>query len=526
MAGSTRSMVSNDTYFIKPGYTVRNKPVYFEDNLVDSSNIVHQPDVYQFTAYLARRFGSKRIIDIGCGRAHKFVPLHPEFQLVGVDYGSNLDYCRHHYDFGQWVEHDLEQPSPFRLKPRLVRDAVIVCEDVIEHLVRPDGLIDSLKVLMNEAAVCILTTPDRNRIRGPDDMGPPGNHHHVREWNLEELRMLLRSRDFTIEFSGRTLNNDQDRLKTTSIVVLGRNRLRQIGPAPSDYRIVAFMNAYNEVDIIRPSVEHLNRQGVDVYLIDNWSTDGTYELACSMVGKGIIQIDRFPPDGPSQHFTWKLALANLERLSQTVQADWFIHHDVDELRESPWRGVSIRDALYHVDQRGFNCIDHMVLTFPPTDNDFRSGSDFAQHLKYYEPSDKPGHFRQMKAWKNIGQSVSLADSGGHEVQFEGRRVYPYKFLLKHYPIRSQIHGEKKIFQDRKQRWDPVERARGWHVQYDHIDIGHSFLRGTSELKLFNPATFYEDYLVERLSSVGVPCRTWAEIAALAQGTHAAPSGVD
>lgn len=503
MANPNPRASSIDTYFIKPGYTIRDRPEYFKDNLVEASSVVHQPEVYPFAAYLGRRFGCKRIIDIGCGRAHKLVKLHPEFQVIGVDYGSNLDYCRNRFDFGLWIEHDLEHPDQLPLDSHLLRDSVVVCADVIEHLVRPDAMLHCLRDTMMKAAVGILTTPDRSIVRGLGDTGPPGNPHHVREWDLDELVRLFCSHGLNIEFSGYTLNNDSGRLKSTSLLILGQDGNRPVGRAPSGFRVVAFMNGYNEADIIVPAVKHLNRQGVDVYFIDNWSTDGTYELACSMLGEGILRVDRFPEKGPSQHYNWKDQLVNVEHLSRIVEADWFIHHDVDELRESPWTDVTLRDALYHVDQLGFNCVDHTVLMFHPTDNLFEHGSDFGKHIRYFEPGRNPGHFQQIKAWKNLQQPLLLSESGGHRAAFEGSRVYPYKFLLKHYPFRSQAHGEKKVFQDRKPRWNPDERAQGWHIQYDRINEAHSFLRSPSELTLFDRDTFHKDYLVERLSSVGI-----------------------
>jgi len=149
----------------------------------------------------------------------------------------------------------------------------------------------------------------------------------------------------------------------------------------------------------------------------------------------------------------------------------------------------LRDAILKVDREGFNSIDHTVATFYPLDNDFAAGADFEAYFKYFELSDRPGQFVEINACKNLGRRVSLTESGGHEMRFDGRRVYPFRFLLKHYPVRSQAHGEKKIFRERKPRWHPHEKASGWHSHYDHISEGHSFLGRPNDLKLFNEAEF-------------------------------------
>lgn len=76
------------------------------------------------------------------------------------------------------------------------------------------------------------------------------------------------------------------------------------------------------------------------------------------------------------------------------------------------------------------------------------------------PAGFAPEFIQRKAWRRPADAgtVSLVPSGGHDVLFAGRRIYPYKFLLKHYSIRSQRHGGKKVWRERKSRWNEGERA--------------------------------------------------------------------
>ena len=261
------------------------------------------------------------------------------------------------------------------------------------------------------------------------------------------------------------------------------------GSDNSEFRVVAIISAYNEEDIIVPCLQYLIKQGLEVYLIDNWSTDSTVELASELLGRGLLAIEKFPQGGPPEHYVWKDILSRIEKLSEEIEADWFVFQDVDEIRASPWPGLSLRDAILKVDGEGFDCIDHTVATFYPIDNDFAAGADFEGYFKYFEFSDRPGQLVEINAWKNLGQRVSLTQSGGHQIRFNGRRPYPFRFLLKHYPVRSQAHGEKKIFRERKPRWDPRERRIGWHTHYDHIDESHSFLRRPGELKLFHESEF-------------------------------------
>jgi glycosyltransferase involved in cell wall biosynthesis len=271
---------------------------------------------------------------------------------------------------------------------------------------------------------------------------------------------------------------------------------------PASFRVAAVMAFFNEADVVVPAAEKLLAQGVEVYLIDNWSTDGSYEAVAQELGPRLAGLERFPADGPAESFDLHSLLSRKEQVARTLRADWFIHCDADEIRESPWPGVPLRDAIYRVEREGFNAINHTVLEFHPVDNGFRPGTDFEDYFRYFSFAAHGSHFIQVKTWKNSGQPFSLADRAGHQVTFEGRRVYPYKFLVKHYPVRSQEHGRRKVFGERRARYLPAARARGWHVHYDPLPEHHNFLKDASALTLFDPEHFHRDYLVQRLTGIG------------------------
>jgi hypothetical protein len=102
----------------------------------------------------------------------------------------------------------------------------------------------------------------------------------------------------------------------------------------------------------------------------------------------------------------------------------------------------------------------------------------------------------------------LTSSGGHEARFPGRRVFPYKFELKHYPIRSQSHGEQKVFRDRIARWDPEERALGWHLHYNDVLPQQSFLRARQDLIEDRGAETHARFLTEILAGAGLTHRSF------------------
>ena len=270
---------------------------------------------------------------------------------------------------------------------------------------------------------------------------------------------------------------------------------------PKDFKIISIMAVFNEADIISPSIKYLIEQGIEVYVIDNWSTDGTYELAKKFEGKGLVGLERFPKDGPSKYFKLKDIVLHAEKISQKLKANWLIWQDCDEILKSPWKNLNLKEGIFIVDKSGYNAIDHTVIDFHPVDNNFETGTNYDDYFKYFEFGKKPGHFGQIKTWKKLDELISL-HSHGHQVLFKSRKVYPYKFLLKHYPIRSQKHGEKKIFLERISRWYKPERARGWHAHYEDIRKGHNFLHFPEKLKYFDDK-FYKKYLIELISGIGI-----------------------
>lgn len=247
------------------------------------------------------------------------------------------------------------------------------------------------------------------------------------------------------------------------------------------FHVVALIAARNENDIIGQVIEDLVSQGVDVYFIDDGSTDGTLETVRSWTGRGVIGLER---RSPSATFNWTEILRRKEQLAAELEASWFIHHDADEFRQSPFPGKSLAEAIRIVDELGYNAIDFRVLNFRPTATDRFDGSkDVRRALTYFEPAEY-WETPQVKAWRKT-EHVDLASSGGHDAQFAGRLVCPVQFLLRHYPVRNQAQGEQKIFADRRPRFTDAERGAGWHVQYDRIEPGESLLRDPGALTEFD-----------------------------------------
>ena len=221
-------------------------------------------------------------------------------------------------------------------------------------------------------------------------------------------------------------------------------------------RIVALLATYNEARFISSCLEHLCRQDVEVYLIDNDSTDQTVEIARRYLNRGLIGIEILPRAGV---FNLRRQLERKEQLCAALDADWFMHVDADEIHVPPDSGRTLAQAFAEVEARGYNAVNFFEFTFLPTqeapDHDH---PDFLRTMRWYYPC-LPFSPHRLNAWKRQPGPVELAWSGGHEVRFPGLRTYPEPFRMRHYLFLSVPHAISKYV---NKRFEPAEVQSGWH----------------------------------------------------------------
>jgi hypothetical protein len=175
-----------ENFYIKPGYQSRKEYVHFDD--------LGQEDGWQLEVYL-RAYGMMKknqwtcVADVGCGSAYKLLTYLGDFETIGYELPVNVEELKSRYPDRRWEISDFDGGHA-------ISADLIICSDVIEHLVNPDTLLSYLQ--KQEFKILILSTPERDLVLGANSMGPPENSSHQREWNSNELIRYI-SDYFTIQ---------------------------------------------------------------------------------------------------------------------------------------------------------------------------------------------------------------------------------------------------------------------------------------------------------------------------------------
>jgi SAM-dependent methyltransferase len=192
-----------ETYFIKKGYQI-NPRTRVEDSFFNveywTPKRIRLAGSYQFHVYqeaqrLLRQHRYESLLDVGCGPAAKVRELiWPVCKnVVLVDHPSSGQIVSRVLPQARFVGIDLEEA---RLDLRQRFD-IIICSDVIEHLVDPDPCLRFIRDHLSDRGLAILSTPERDIVRGPASLRPL-NPEHVREWNAAEFARYIASRGFEV----------------------------------------------------------------------------------------------------------------------------------------------------------------------------------------------------------------------------------------------------------------------------------------------------------------------------------------
>ena len=188
-----------NNYCIVDGYQIRNKPRHYNDKNEEDK---YQKEVYLYAKDVMEKYHYKNVVDVGCGSAFKLIKYLGGYNTIGVETEPCYSYLTNKYPNRNWLLSGKKETS-FSNEPIVVGGGVdlVICSDVIEHIIDPDELIKYLISL--NALHYIISTPCRQRLcdlkrfRSAKWNGPPVNKGHVREWTMSEFKEYI-SKSFNI----------------------------------------------------------------------------------------------------------------------------------------------------------------------------------------------------------------------------------------------------------------------------------------------------------------------------------------
>jgi len=151
-----------------------------------------QLEVYLFALGLMKKNNYSTVIDVGCGSGFKLMTYFSEYKTIGYEVEPCLSMLREKYPKRIWIDSG-EAERDFNYSDIRAGD-ILICSDVIEHIIDPSKLLNYLKEF--DTRYIVLSTPCRevlcndaklSSIYGGSVNGPPINGAHVREWTMKEF---------------------------------------------------------------------------------------------------------------------------------------------------------------------------------------------------------------------------------------------------------------------------------------------------------------------------------------------------
>jgi len=225
---------------------------------------------------------------------------------------------------------------------------------------------------------------------------------------------------------------------------------------------------FNDRDIIGEVLNHLICEGAEPVVLDNGSTDGSFEICQKLFKKGKIDLKQFK----SKKFYLMEILRKLYDMALVKSPDWIIFNGSDEFLESGQKDLPLKKAISHVDFKGYNLIQFNVFNFFMTDDDQDSAKSVREKMTYYSFD----HDNNYRAWK-FHPGILPELRGGHLPIFPGDlkyRIWPRKFILRHYQFRNNEQAKKKIKERLERNEGTAETKTGWHTHYSRINLQRFF----------------------------------------------------
>lgn len=213
-------------------------------------------------------------------------------------------------------------------------------------------------------------------------------------------------------------------------------------------KILAVAFAYNEMPYIADFVDLYRKEGCDIFVLDNHSTDGTTEYLRDQK----VMSDICYTGGA---FDLKKLQAGLVRMINIIRPDWVVYTGIDIIY---YFKKTIRKIILDADLKGYNMIGIKYF------NMYNTGEQFALPLK--------DHFFYAREFGNLYMISKFQHPFGFEadsIQIKEKKIKVYPGVFINYGNCKPYKEREDTFRRRQKAWN-----RGLDPNYGvHYIEGHN-----------------------------------------------------
>jgi len=211
-----------------------------------------------------------------------------------------------------------------------------------------------------------------------------------------------------------------------------------------DMKILVAAFAYNEIKYLPFMVDYYRKQECDLLILDNYSTDGTYEWLISN-GINTVRINT------NESFHLGILQKALNERIAEIKPDWVLYCGIDlyYFFDKP-----IKDIILAADVLGFNLIS--VRHYDA----YNTGEKFAVplHENYF-------YFREYeKSLKMIGKLSDGFKLFADEIIVSNPRIYESDGFLVNYGMCKTKEEREETFTRRRKAWE-MGMCNRWGAHY-------------------------------------------------------------